>query len=315
LKNDLLVLDYQLFQASKQALEQTYDKAASDRDDLVRQVQAQKDYNEQIGLTAEEVLNLAAARREEQAARLDQKANTWDGLDDDVAARFRDQAKALRDLSVAEREGFVKERDPFVNMRISLNRYVEESKNAGGMIGDALTNAFRSAEDAFANFVTTGKLNFSDLAMSIIADLVRIQAKAAIGGVAQSLLGSVGTSTTSGWGGSLMQALGVSGARATGGPVDSGLSYLVGEKGPEIFTPSTSGTITPNHMIGAGAGQSLTIQTNVNIAAGNASSTTSGDQASAGRVLSDMINTKVKEVLTRESRQGGLIWKMQQGRA
>lgn len=41
------------------------------------------------------------------------------------------------------------------------------------------------------------------------------------------------------------------GGRAAGGPVESGTTYLVGEKGPELFTPSTSGTIIPN---GAGMG-------------------------------------------------------------
>jgi hypothetical protein len=35
-------------------------------------------------------------------------------------------------------------------------------------------------------------------------------------------------------------------ARATGGPVVEGKSYLVGEKGPEVMTPSTDGKITPN---------------------------------------------------------------------
>lgn len=34
--------------------------------------------------------------------------------------------------------------------------------------------------------------------------------------------------------------------KATGGPVQSGSSYIVGEKGPELFTPNSSGTITPN---------------------------------------------------------------------
>lgn len=41
------------------------------------------------------------------------------------------------------------------------------------------------------------------------------------------------------------------GARAGGGPVASGTSYLVGENGPEIFSPSASGTIIPN---GGGGG-------------------------------------------------------------
>ena len=39
------------------------------------------------------------------------------------------------------------------------------------------------------------------------------------------------------------------GERAVGGPVSSGKSYLVGEKGPEIFSPNSSGFITPNDKI------------------------------------------------------------------
>lgn len=41
-------------------------------------------------------------------------------------------------------------------------------------------------------------------------------------------------------------AVSVDGARARGGPVAAGKSYLVGEEGPEIFTPRNSGEITPN---------------------------------------------------------------------
>ena len=44
----------------------------------------------------------------------------------------------------------------------------------------------------------------------------------------------------------------VKGKRAAGGPVSGGNSYLVGEKGPEIFTPSGSGMITANSAIGGG---------------------------------------------------------------
>jgi phage-related minor tail protein len=47
--------------------------------------------------------------------------------------------------------------------------------------------------------------------------------------------------------------VGLQGARANGGPVSGGgASYLVGERGPEIFTPSSSGMITPNSAIGGG---------------------------------------------------------------
>jgi phage-related minor tail protein len=36
------------------------------------------------------------------------------------------------------------------------------------------------------------------------------------------------------------------GMRANGGPVRAGGSYIVGERGPEVFTPNRSGTILPN---------------------------------------------------------------------
>lgn len=45
------------------------------------------------------------------------------------------------------------------------------------------------------------------------------------------------------------------GQRANGGPVNAGGSYLVGERGPEIFTPSRSGSIIPN-----GGGVNITIK-------------------------------------------------------
>lgn len=42
------------------------------------------------------------------------------------------------------------------------------------------------------------------------------------------------------------------GFRANGGPVSSGRSYIVGERGPELFTPSSGGRIIANHDLGGG---------------------------------------------------------------
>jgi len=42
------------------------------------------------------------------------------------------------------------------------------------------------------------------------------------------------------------------GARAEGGPVSQGKAYLVGERGPEIFAPSSSGRVIPNDKISGG---------------------------------------------------------------
>jgi len=42
--------------------------------------------------------------------------------------------------------------------------------------------------------------------------------------------------------------------REIGGAVAAGQSYVVGEKGPELFTPNTTGSITPNNRFEEGAG-------------------------------------------------------------
>lgn len=42
------------------------------------------------------------------------------------------------------------------------------------------------------------------------------------------------------------------GGRASGGPVMRGTTYLVGEQGPELFTPSSTGSIIPNNALGRG---------------------------------------------------------------
>lgn len=49
------------------------------------------------------------------------------------------------------------------------------------------------------------------------------------------------------------------GGRAMGGPVSSGTSYVVGERGPELFVPNTSGTIIPN---GGGGGSTINLTVN-----------------------------------------------------
>lgn len=53
-----------------------------------------------------------------------------------------------------------------------------------------------------------------------------------------------------------------SGGRAMGGPVAQGRSYLVGENGPELFTPASGGSISSN----AGTTTNITISGSINIA-------------------------------------------------
>ena len=59
----------------------------------------------------------------------------------------------------------------------SLADYAEKARNIGGDIGNALVNAFQSAENAIGDFVKTGKLNFRDLVSSMLADLAKLGAR------------------------------------------------------------------------------------------------------------------------------------------
>jgi len=60
----------------------------------------------------------------------------------------------------------------------------------------------------------------------------------------------------------------LSGMRAEGGPVNAGGAYMVGEKGPELFVPSSSGSIVPNGAMGSSGGSAGGVTVNYNIAAG-----------------------------------------------
>ena len=67
----------------------------------------------------------------------------------------------------------------------------------------------------------------------------------------------------------VLQGKGFAGFMAAGGPVSAGSSYVVGEKGPELFVPHASGTIVPNNKMGGGSGSgSGGVTVNYNIAAG-----------------------------------------------
>ncbi len=82
-------------------------------------------------------------------------------------------------------------------------------------------------------------------------------------------------SFTSGIGGKISGLFG--GGRASGGPVSGGTSYLVGEQGPEIFTPGGSGMITPN--------KNISNQVSINMY-GNINNTSNASLADIGQRLS-----------------------------
>ena len=60
----------------------------------------------------------------------------------------------------------------------------------------------------------------------------------------------------------MAKALSITGARERGGPVERSGTYLVGERGPELFTPNQSGQITSNKNMGTGNTANVTFNIN-----------------------------------------------------
>ena len=114
--------------------------------------------------------------------------------------------------------------------------------------GEATANAVFGAMDTALNmFVEKGKFSFGDFARSLIADLIRIELKASATSFMRSLLGNIfggGFGTGSSFGNMDYGAF-----FATGGAVRSNRMSIVGERGPELFIPSTSGRIVPSNEL------------------------------------------------------------------
>lgn len=101
---------------------------------------------------------------------------------------------------------------------------------------------FNNMSDALDNFIDTGKFKFSDFARSIILDLAKIAAKAAL----SKIFTALGTA--------------IFGGKAAGGPVIGGKPYVVGENGPELFVPNSNGSIMTNASLNKNAGQGQAMQ-------------------------------------------------------
>lgn len=144
----------------------------------------------------------------------------------------------------------------------SVNLSADEINQAIGDIQiDGLEALNEGLIDVIKGVKSLGEV-FANVANQIISDLLRIAIRKAIiaplanmifGGGGGGLGGLLGG--TDHGGGHLGGGLDswINGKRAMGGPVLAGGAYLVGERGPEIFRPASSGSIIPNHELTSGS--------------------------------------------------------------
>ena len=88
------------------------------------------------------------------------------------------------------------------------------------------------------------------------------------------------------------------GLLANGGPAKAGKSYIVGERGPELFTPGVSGMVSPNNALGG--------STNVVVNVDASGSSVQGDEQQ-GRELGRIISVAVQSEIIQQQRPGGLL--------
>lgn len=111
--------------------------------------------------------------------------------------------------------------------------------------------AGRMIDTALGRMFASGKVGFDDLKRVALAAMAQI-AQASLRGLfgAAGPGGGIGSGLINGLSSLVAGLVGAPG-RATGGPVSGGRSYLVGERGPELFVPSSGGRI---EKMGGGAG-------------------------------------------------------------
>jgi len=208
--------------------------------------QALKDQNKQL----EEAQKAIKAVRDEQSAGV---------------RFFEDYRKALGDVFKEAAENF----DP-VKEAVKLTTDLAGKMKQG--LGDAFADAIMGAKSLSEALGTLAKQIFRQLLSGLIQlgleifvfDRMRKKLEE-INGQQKKLNSSLRTEI------GLRAILALFGGggggggffRAEGGPVATSQPYVVGEQGPELFIPSTSGTIVPNDM-GGGMGGNVNVNFNIN---------------------------------------------------
>ncbi len=205
--------------------------------------------------------------------------------------RFIANEKRLNQL---QRERKLAEETAAAFERMSQTIATDISQGIQGMIrgtstlNDMLNNVLNKLIDAAFNMALFGNM----------------QGTLGGGGLFGSILGGLG-GLFGGGGGSAVAALTpeqqvsrFTFGRANGGSVRAGNEYIVGERGPELFSPGVSGMITPNHALGG--------STNVVVNVDASGSSVEGDEEQ-GRELGRMISVAIQSELIKQKRPGGML--------
>ncbi len=165
-----------------------------------------------------------------------------------IVVGFQQLGVSAEQAKLAMRDAFLRSLEASVAFEAGVQRaFLKMQIEAGNFakVGEDIVNSFaNSISGALETLVETGKFSFKEFARSAIADITKIIARLL---VMQALSGLFAPTPTSG------SPLPVGTAPfdlltglASGGTARAGQPYMVGEEGPELFTPRQTGTVHPN---------------------------------------------------------------------
>jgi len=195
--------------------------------------------------------------------------NTLSEKDFQTQMRIQEILKGTKDIT----EDQIKDKLDQLNVLNEEQEMLQKTRELYNSIGQTIESGIVDALEGAIN----GTKTLGDVASSVFAQIQR------------SLL-QFGVN-------SFLSALGLPGM-ANGGPVKGGQPYIVGEKGPELFTPNSSGNITPNHKLGGSA--------NVVVNVDASGSSVEGDEQSAIQ-LGELVGAAVQAEIVKQQMDGGLL--------
>jgi hypothetical protein len=224
-------------------------------------VKAAADYAKQLASQRAELASLMTVEETRARKGIAEMYRLRDATNESGQA-FRNsyaEAKKLRD-NVGGAE-MIAIRETVEAMKTPLEQFADGIKTVEDSMQDIALRGLSKLEDGLVGLVQGTKSAsdaFRDMASSIINDMIRMviqrQITAPLAGALNNVIGAA-------FGGAAVPAS----PRAIGGSVQSGRTHLVGERGPELFIPSASGSIVPNNAMGGGG---VTVVQNINVSTG-----------------------------------------------
>lgn len=139
--------------------------------------------------------------------------------------------------------------DEFVDVRGDVSGFARDVAEMRSVLENGLgagaDRAGRLIESGLARAIRSGKFGFDDLKSTALSALNQIAAATVRSGLSSLIGGGSGGGLVN-LGSAIVGALTGLPGRATGGPVSPGRAYMVGERGPELFVPTSSGSVATN---------------------------------------------------------------------